>query len=87
METLSPVPTIGDRDKLGYTIIWSKIYSVIPMLPCTPPAPPHPRRLGPGTKTVVYPILFFRILDLSTHFFSTLNPWDIVQNWELGPNW
>lgn len=38
------MPTIGDRDKLGYTIIWSRIYNVIPMLPAPPPqpSPPHP---------------------------------------------
>lgn len=33
METLSPMPTVGDRHKLGHIVTWRRIYRVVPMPP------------------------------------------------------
>ena len=75
METLSPVPTIGDRDKLGYTIIWSKIYSVIPMLPCTPPpAPPPPQKAWAWDKDCSLPHLVLQDSGLEHSLFLYPKP-------------
>lgn len=76
--TLPPMPTLGDRGKLGYTLIWSRIYRVVP----------HSPGGGGwmlGQRLEVAPSRSLgRILGLRSYFFSTLSPWDIVQNQELG---